>query len=163
MATYEGHLQAPTKGRFAIVASRFNALVVDRLLAGALDAFRKQGVNDDRLDIVWVPGSLEMPIIAKQLAASGRYLAVVCLSCILRGETDHYEYVASQTAAGILQTALATGVPVIFGVLTCDTLEQALHRAGGKSGNKGSDAALTALEMANLLNRLSTISEHGSP
>jgi 6,7-dimethyl-8-ribityllumazine synthase len=156
MATYEGQLLAPAEGRFAIVAARFNAAVVDRLLAGALETFRKHGVAQDRLDIVWVPGSLEMPLVARRLAASGRYLAIVCLSCILRGETDHYEHVATQTASGIMQSALATGVPIIFGVLTCDTLEQALHRAGGKAGNKGSDAALTALEMANLLARLSS-------
>lgn len=155
MATYEGSPLPPADGRFAIVASRFNAVVVDRLLAGALEAFRKHGVSQDRLDIVWVPGSLEMPVTAKRLAGSGRYLAIVCLGCILRGETDHYEHVAAQTASGIMQTAVATGVPIIFGVLTCDTLEQALHRAGGKAGNKGSDAALTALEMANLFAHLS--------
>ncbi|GBD37425.1 6,7-dimethyl-8-ribityllumazine synthase [bacterium HR36] len=104
--------------------------------------------------MVWVPGSLEMAVTAKRLAATGRYLAIVCLGCILRGETDHYEHVATQTAAGIMQAALATGVPIIFGVLTCDTLEQALHRAGGKAGNKGCDAALTALEMASLWTKL---------
>ncbi|MCS7166136.1 MAG: 6,7-dimethyl-8-ribityllumazine synthase [Gemmatales bacterium] len=157
MATYEGKLISPPAGRFGIVASRFNSLVVDRLLMGALETFRKQGVSEDRLDIVWVPGSWEMPVTAKRLAASGRYLAVICLSCILRGETDHYEYVASQTAAGVMQASLATGVPIIFGVLTCDTLEQAFHRAGAKSGNKGCEAALAALEMANLFSQLNTI------
>lgn len=154
MPTYEGNPQGPAAGRFAIVASRFNSLVVERLLAGALETFRKHGVAEDRLDVVWVPGSLEMPVTAKRLASNGGYLAVVCLGCILRGETDHYQHVATQTAAGIMQAALATGVPVIFGVLTCETLEQALHRAGAKAGNKGSEAALAAIEMASLFGQL---------
>lgn len=157
MATYEGQPLPSGEGRFAIVASRFNTVVVERLLAGAVETFRKHGVAQDRLDIVWVPGSFEMPVTAKRLAASERYRAVVCLGCILRGETDHYEHVATQAASGIMQASLATGVPIIFGVLTCDTLEQALHRAGGKAGNKGSDAACAALEMADLFSLLNNL------
>jgi len=156
MPIFDPKPQAPPQGRFAIVASRFNAVVVERLLTGALETFRKHDVDEDRLDVVWVPGSLEMPVTAKNLAATGRYLAVVCLGCILRGETDHYQHVATQTAAGIMQASLTTGVPVIFGVLTCDTLDQAFHRAGGKAGNKGSEAAFTAIEMANLFAQLSS-------
>jgi 6,7-dimethyl-8-ribityllumazine synthase len=149
----EGSFETP-QGRFAIVAARFNRLVVDALVAGALEGLQRHGVRDEAVDVVWVPGSLEIPVIARRLAASGGYVAVLCLGAVLRGETDHYDHVAGQAAAGVAQASLTTGVPVIFGVLTCDTLEQALHRAGGKSGNKGYEAALAAIEMANLSKRL---------
>jgi 6,7-dimethyl-8-ribityllumazine synthase len=145
---------APPPGRFGLVAARFNSLVVDQLVAGALDALRRHGVADDAIDVVRVPGSFEIPLIAQTLAASGRYAAVVCLGAVIKGDTDHYDHVAGQAAAGVARAALETGVPVIFGVLTCDTLEQALDRAGGKAGNKGADAALAAVEMVHLLRRL---------
>lgn len=137
--------------RFAIVVSRFNELVTNRLLAGALDALRRHGARDDDITIAWVPGSFEIPLIARQFAGSGDYDAVICIGCIIRGDTPHFEYVASETAKGIAQTALTTGVPTIFGIVTADDLQQALERAGGKQGNRGADAALSAIEMANLL------------
>jgi len=150
---YEGSL-APPPGRFALIAARFNSAIVDQLVAGALDALKRHGVADDAIDIVRVPGSFEIPLVAQRLAGSGRYAAVICLGAVIRGETGHYDYVAGEAAAGVAWTALATNVPVIFGILTCDTLEQALQRAGAKSGNKGFDAALTAIEMVNLLRNL---------
>ena len=124
-------------GRFAIVAARFNALVTEALLAGCRDAFVRHGVADDRLDVVWVPGSFEIPLVARKLAESGRYAAVICLGCVIRGETGHYDHVAGQAAAGVLQAGLATGVPVIFGILTTETVEQALNRAGPEGGQQG--------------------------
>ena len=150
---YEGTF-APPPGRFALVAARFNHVIVERLVHGALDGFRRHGVGDDALDLVWVPGSFEIPLVAQRLAASRRYAAVVCLGAVVRGDTDHYDHVAGGAASGIAQAALATGVPVIFGVLTCETLEQALNRAGAKAGNKGFEAAVTAVEMVNLLRQL---------
>jgi 6,7-dimethyl-8-ribityllumazine synthase len=145
---------SPPAGRFAIVASRFNAMVTEALLAGCRDALARHGVADDRVDVAWVPGSFEIPLVARKLAESGRYSAVICLGCVIRGETSHYDHVAGQAAAGVMQASLATGVPVIFGILTTETVEQALNRAGLKSGNKGADAALAAIEMVNLLARL---------
>ena len=145
---------APPAGRFALVAARFNGLVVDQLVAGAADALARHGVGDDRIDLVKVPGSFEIPPVAQRLGKSGRYAAVVCLGCVIRGDTDHYDHVAGAAASGIAQAALNCGVPVVFGVLTCDTLEQALQRAGAKVGNKGFEAAVTAVEMVNLLAKL---------
>ena len=136
----------------AIVVSRFNEFVTGKLLAGAQDAAERSGVA--RHDVFWVPGSFEIPIVARRLAGSGRYHAVVCLGAVIRHETAHFEYVAGQAAAGIQRAALDTGVPCIFGVLTCDTEEQALERAGGKHGNKGSEAVETAVRVANLLRDL---------
>lgn len=150
MPTFEGDF-SPPGGRFAVVAARFNATVTESLLAGCLDSMKRHGVGDDRVDIAWVPGSFEIPVVAKALAASGRYAAVICLGCVIRGETGHYDHVAGQAAAGVLQAGLGTGVPVIFGVLTTETVEQALNRAGLKGGNKGADSALAAIEMVNLL------------
>jgi 6,7-dimethyl-8-ribityllumazine synthase len=151
--TYEGNF-APPSGRFALVAARFNHFVVEHLVAGALDGLRRHGVAEDAIDVVWVPGSYEIPLVAKRLAAGGGYSAVLCLGTVIRGDTDHYDHVAGEAAKGVAQAALATGVPVIFGILTCDTLEQAINRAGAKAGNKGFDAALTAIEMVNLLRQL---------
>lgn len=151
--TYQGSL-APPSGRIAVVAALFNQFVVDHLIAGALDALKRHGVADDAIDVVRVPGSFEIPPVAQRLAASRQYDAVVCLGAVIRGETDHYDYVAGGAANGVAQAALATGVPVIFGILTCDTLEQAINRAGAKSGNKGYEAAITAIEMVNLLKQL---------
>jgi 6,7-dimethyl-8-ribityllumazine synthase len=138
------------------VVGRFNALVTESLLAGCKDAFDRHGVSADLIDVVRVPGSFEIPLVARKLAAGGRYAAVVCLGCVIRGETAHFDHVAGQAAAGIMQAALTTGVPVIFGVLTTDSVEQALDRAGLKGGNKGADAAMAAIEMVNLLSRLET-------
>lgn len=153
MTTYEGTF-APPPGRFALVAARFNHLVVDQLVAGAVDGLTRHGVRDDAIDLVRVPGSFEIPLVAKRLAAGGQYAAVVCLGAVIKGDTDHYDHVAGAAATGVAQAALATGVPVVFGVLTCDTLEQAMNRAGAKSGNKGFEAALAAVEMVNLLRQL---------
>jgi 6,7-dimethyl-8-ribityllumazine synthase len=153
MPTFEGDFSTPT-GRFAIVVARFNSLVTEALLAGCRDAFARHGVADDRLDIVRVPGSFEIPLVARKLAETNRYAAVICLGCVIRGDTDHYDHVAGQAAAGVLQAGLNAGVPVIFGILTTNSVEQALDRAGLKAGNKGSDAALAAIEMVNLLTKL---------
>jgi 6,7-dimethyl-8-ribityllumazine synthase len=153
MPTYEGSYSPPA-GRFALVAARFNSVIVDQLIAGALDGLKRHGVADDAVDLVRVPGSLEIPPIAKRLAESGKYAAIISLGAIIRGDTAHYDHVAAGAASGIAQAALQTGVPIIFGVLTCDTVEQAVDRAGAKSGNKGFDAALAAIEMVNLLRQL---------
>jgi 6,7-dimethyl-8-ribityllumazine synthase len=153
MSIFEGDLSPPS-GRFAVVAARFNGLVTEALLAGCRDAFARHGVPAERLDVAWVPGSFEIPLVARALAESGEYAAVVCLGCVIRGETGHYDHVAGQAAAGVAQASLATGVPVIFGVLTTDTVEQALNRSGLKAGNKGAEAALAAVEMVNLLARI---------
>ena len=153
MTIIEGDF-SPPEGRFAIVVARFNAMVTEAMLVGCRDAFVRHGVADDRLDVVRVPGAFEIPLVARRLAGSGRYAAVVCLGCVIRGETDHYDHVAGQAAAGVMQAGLATGVPVIFGVLTTDTVEQALNRSGLKAGNKGADAALTAIEMVNLIGQI---------
>ena len=154
MATvYNGQLTAP-EGRFGIVVSRFNEFVTSKLLQGAMDCLQRHGVSDDQVDVAWVPGSVELPLVAQRMATGGRYVAVMCLGCVIQGDTDHYKYVAGEAAKGIAQVALQTGVPIIFGVLTTETLEQAVHRAGVKSGNKGADAALAAIEMANLFAQL---------
>src|SRR5262245_27766294 len=148
--TFQGSLTAP-QGRFAIVAARFNEYIVKSLVDGAMDGLKRHGLADDAIDVAWVPGSFEVPLVAKRMAATGKYLAVICLGCVIRGETDHYDHVAEQAAAGVAHAALSTGIPVLFGILTCEKLEQAINRAGGKSGNKGFEAALAAIEMANLL------------
>ena len=153
MPIYEGDF-SPPGGRFAIVVSRFNSMVTESLLAGCRDAFLRHGVSEDRLDVYWVPGSFETPLIARTLAEAGGHAAIVCLGCVIRGETGHYDHVAGQAAGGLLQAGLATGVPVIFGVLTTETVEQALNRAGLKAGNKGAESALAAIEMVNLLAKI---------
>jgi 6,7-dimethyl-8-ribityllumazine synthase len=149
----EGQLTA-TGLRFAVVVSRFNSFITERLLSGAMDALARTGANPDQIDVIKVPGSWEVPLVAGEAARSKRYDAVICLSAVIRGETPHFDYVAAQAAKGIAQVAAETGVPVAFGVLTTNTLEQAIDRAGAKSGNKGFDAAMTAVEMANLLRAL---------
>jgi 6,7-dimethyl-8-ribityllumazine synthase len=153
MPTFEGDF-SPPPGRFAIVAARFNSMITEALLSGCLDTFARHGVPADRLDVAWVPGSFEIPLVARKLAESGKYSAIITLGCVIRGETGHYDHVAGQAAGGVLQAGLATGVPVIFGVLTTETVEQALNRAGLKAGNKGVDAALAAIEMVNLLQQI---------
>jgi len=140
--------------RFGIVVSRFNSFITDRLLAGALDALERAGAAEKQIEIVRVPGSFEIPLAAKKLAATGRCDSIICIGCILRGETSHYDYVASETARGIQLAQLDTGVPMAFCVLTCDTLEQAIDRAGLKSGNKGFEAGLAAVEMAHLARKI---------
>lgn len=153
MPTFSGTFATPS-GRFAIVAARFNQFIVDQLLGGCLDGLRRHGVAEDAIDVAWVPGSFEIPLVAQRLAASKKYAAVVCLGAVIRGDTSHFDHVAGEAAKGIAQASLTSGVPVIFGVLTCDTLEQAINRAGAKSGNKGFEAALSAIEMVNLLRQL---------
>ncbi|MGQ0519996.1 MAG: 6,7-dimethyl-8-ribityllumazine synthase [Actinomycetota bacterium] len=153
MTTFEGRLRGDGL-RVALVCSRFNDLVTDRLLAGARDGLRRHGVDDASVVVAWVPGAFELPLAASRLAASGEYDAVVCMGAVVRGATAHFDHVAGQCAAGLQRAQLDTGVPVVFGVLTTDTLEQALDRAGGKSGNKGFDAATAAIEMADLLRQL---------
>jgi 6,7-dimethyl-8-ribityllumazine synthase len=140
--------------RFAVVVSRFNSFITDRLLAGVVDALEASGADAENILVVHVPGSFEIPLTAKKLAAGGRVDAVIAIGCILRGETAHFDYVASEVARGVQLAQLDTGIPIIFCVLTCDTLEQAIDRAGLKSGNKGYDAGLAAIEMANLSKQL---------
>ena len=149
----EGNLAAAGL-KLAIVVSRFNSFITDRLLAGALDALQRSGASETDIEIVRVPGSWEMPVIARGLALSKRHEGIICLSAVIRGDTPHFDYVAGETARGLAHIASETGVPVAFGVLTCNTVEQAIDRAGLKSGNKGFDAAMTAIEMANLLRQI---------
>ena len=141
--------------RFGIVVSRFNSFITERLLGGALDALAGAGATEKQIDVVRVPGSFEIPLAAKKLGESRRYNAVIAIGCILRGETSHFEYISSEVARGVQLAQIDTGVPMVFCVLTCDTLEQAIDRAGLKSGNKGFEAGLTAVEMANLARKLS--------
>jgi 6,7-dimethyl-8-ribityllumazine synthase len=148
--TYEGSIEGRGR-RIAVAASRFNRLVTDPLVAGATEELRRHGVASDDIDLAWVPGAFELPLAAERLAASGRYAALVAIGAVVRGATPHFDHVAGQAAAGPAAVTRATGVPVAFGVLTCDTMEQALERAGGKAGNKGAEAAVCALEMAGLL------------
>lgn len=140
--------------RFAIVVSRFNAFITEKLLEGALDALRRHDADMDQVTVVWCPGAYEIPLVAKRLAASGKYDAIICLGAVIRGATFHFDLVASGAAKGITQASLETDVPVILGVITTDTIEQAIERAGTKAGNKGAEAALAAIEMVNLLEQL---------
>lgn len=150
---YEGSLSAAGL-KFAIVVGRFNSFVTERLLAGALDALARSGADMEQVEIVKTPGSWEIPLVAAELARQKRHDAMICLSAVIRGDTPHFDYVAGQAAAGIARVSADSGVPVAFGVLTTNTFEQAIDRAGGKSGNKGFDAAMTAIEMANLMRTL---------
>ncbi|HUU33739.1 MAG TPA: 6,7-dimethyl-8-ribityllumazine synthase [Vicinamibacterales bacterium] len=153
MTTYEGMLNG--KGmKFALVVGRFNELISSRLHEGALDCLRRHDVAEDDIDVAWVPGAFEMPLVAQKLAASGKYDAVICLGAVIRGGTPHFDYVAGEVAKGIAKVSLDSGLPVIFGVLTTDTIEQAVERAGAKAGNKGWSAASTAIEMASLAKTL---------
>src|SRR5690348_12643753 len=153
MQTFEGTLAA-TGLRFGVVVSRFNELVTRQLLNGARDCLRRHGADEDALVVAWVPGAWEIPLVAQRLARSGKLDAVICLGAVIRGATAHFDYVAGQAAAGVARAALETDVPITFGVLTTDTVEQALDRAGLKAGNKGFEAALAAIEMVNLGRRL---------
>ncbi len=149
----EGKLIA-TGLKFAIVISRFNELIGNKLLSGAMDALVRHGAADGDITVAWVPGAFEIPMVAQKLASSGKYNAVICLGAVIRGATPHFDYVAAEVSKGIAKVGLDTGVPVIFGVLTTDTIEQAVERAGAKAGNKGWDAAVAAIEMANLAKAL---------
>jgi 6,7-dimethyl-8-ribityllumazine synthase len=140
--------------RFAFVAARFNDFVVEPLIRGALDALKRHGASEKQIEIVRVPGAFDIPVVARKLALSRRYDALLALGAVVRGQTPHFDYVAGECASGLARIALESGVPIAFGVLTTDTMEQAVDRAGGKAGNKGADAALAAIEMANLLRRL---------
>ncbi len=147
--TFEGRYDARGR-RVALVASRFNDLITRELVAGAEDCLRRHGATEADIDIAWVPGSFELPMAADRLARTGHYEAVVCLGCLIQGDTPHFQYLAAEVTKGVAQVGLDTGTPVIFGVITADTLEQAIERAGTKAGNKGFDAALTALELIDL-------------
>jgi 6,7-dimethyl-8-ribityllumazine synthase len=153
MTIHEGNLTAQGL-KIGIVVSRFNDLITTRLLDGARDALRRHGGDEETLEVAWVPGAWEIPLVAQGMAQSGRFDAIVCLGCVIQGATDHYDYVCGQAASGIMNVGLSSGVPVTMGVLTCDTLEQALERAGSKAGNKGADAMLAAIETANVLKKV---------
>lgn len=146
---YQGNLIG-TGLKIGIVNSRFNEFITSKLLDGALDALDRHGVNDEDIEIAWVPGAFEIPITAKRMASSGKYDAVICLGAVIRGATPHFDYIAAEASKGIAQVGLKTGLPVIFGVITTDNIEQAIDRAGTRVGNKGAEAAVTAIEMANL-------------
>ena len=150
MKTYEGQLVAGNE-KFCIIISRFNEFIGSKLLSGAIDELKRHGVSDDNIDIVKVPGAFEIPLAAQKFAKSGKYNAIITLGAIIRGATAHFDYVSAELSKGIAQVSLQTGIPVIFGVLTTENIEQAIERAGTKAGNKGSDAAKAALEMANLM------------
>ncbi len=154
MKVYEGKLLAQGLS-FGIIVSRFNDFICERLLGGALDALTRSGADQDRIDVVRVPGAFEIPVIAKKLVATGRYDAVICLGAVIRGSTPHFDYVANEVSKGIAAVSLESAIPITFGVLTTDTLEQAIERAGSKAGNKGFDAAMAAVEMADLIRALS--------
>lgn len=149
----EGNLLAGNF-RVAIIVSRFNELVTERLLSGAVDTFRRHGLAESQITIIRVPGSFEIPLPAKRIAESGQYDAVVCLGAVIQGETSHHEYINHPMASAIMQASISSGIPVTFGVLTCSSMEQALDRAGGKAGNKGIEASLAAIEMMNLLSQM---------
>lgn len=142
------------KANYAIVVSRFNEFITSKLLGGAIDTLQRHGASDDQITVVWVPGSIEITIAAKKLAASGKYNAVICLGAVIRGQTSHFEYVCQQISRGVGQINIESNVPAIFGILTCETIEQAIERAGTKQGNTGANAAVSAMEMVNLLEQI---------
>jgi len=153
MNIFEGKLVSK-EIRVGIVAARFNEFITSKLLSGALDGLKRHDVSEDEIDVAWVPGAFEIPLIASKMAKSGKYDAVICLGAVIRGSTSHYDYVCNEVSKGIAQTALASGVPVMFGVLTTENIEQAIERAGTKAGNKGFDCAEGAIEMVNLLQQI---------
>ena len=153
MSIIEGLLTV-TNEKFCIIVSRFNEFISSKLSSGALDELKRHGVKEENIDIVWCPGAFEIPLIAKKCAKSGKYNAVITLGAVIKGSTSHYDYVCAEVSKGVAATGLETGVPVIFGVLTTDNIEQAIERAGTKAGNKGADAAKSAIEMANLMNKI---------
>ena len=149
----QGELTAKNK-RFAIIVSRYNELIGSKLLDGAMDCLKRHDVNEDNTVIYWVPGAFEIPLVAKKAAQSGSYNAVICLGAVIRGETPHFDFIAAETTKGIAHGSLETGIPIIFGVITADTVEQAVNRAGTTAGNRGFDAALAAIEMSNLMDKI---------
>ena len=151
MKTFEGQLIAESNDKFCIIISRFNDFIGSKLLSGAVDELKRHGVSDNNIDIVKVPGAFEIPVIAQKFAQTKNYNAIIALGAVIKGSTPHFDYVSNEVSNGVAQVSLNTGVPVIFGVLTTDNLEQAIERAGTKSGNKGADAAKTAIEMSNLM------------
>lgn len=153
MKVYEGKLVSEGL-KFGVIVARFNEFIGGKLLSGALDGLKRHGALEEEVEIAWVPGAFEIPLVAKKMAKSGKYDAVICLGAVIRGATSHYEYVSGEVTKGIASVTLETGVPVIFGVLTTENIEQAIERAGTKAGNKGYDAAVTAIEMANLLKEI---------
>lgn len=153
MKVYEGKLIAQEL-KLGIVVGRFNEFIGGKLLAGAIDALQRHGVEEHAIEVAWVPGAFEIPLVAKKMAGSQKYDAVICLGAVIRGATPHFDYVAAEVSKGIASVSLKTGIPVVFGVLTTDNIEQAIERAGTKSGNKGYEAAVTAIEMANLLKEM---------
>lgn len=159
---FEGRISAEGL-RFGIIVSRFNDFISSKLVDGALDALRRHGARDETISLVKVPGSFEIPVVAKRMAGGGQFDAIICLGAVIRGATPHFEYVAAEVSKGIAAVALESGIPVTFGVLTTDSLEQAIERAGSKSGNKGWDAAMAAMEMANLFKELAQITRHARP
>jgi 6,7-dimethyl-8-ribityllumazine synthase len=150
----EGKVVAPEGMKVAIVASRFNEIIVNKLLGGAVDGLVRHGVDEDNITAAWVPGAFEIPVAASKLAQSGKYDAVICVGAVIRGQTSHYDYVCNEVSKGIAQVGLNTGVPVLFGIVTTENIEQAIARAGSKAGNKGYDCALSAIEMVNLLKQM---------
>lgn len=153
MKIIEGNLVSE-KIKVGIVCSRFNEFIVSKLLSGAVDGLKRHGVNDDDISVAWVPGAFEIPLIASKMAKSGKYDAVICLGAVIRGSTSHYDYVCAEVSKGIANVSLSSDIPVMFGVLTTDNIEQAIERAGTKAGNKGYDCALGAIEMVNLIRNL---------
>ena len=147
----EGKVVAPEGMKVGIVAARFNEIIVNKLLGGAVDGLVRHGVEEDNIEVAWVPGAFEIPLIASKMAKSGKYDAVICVGAVIRGNTSHYDYVCNEVSKGIASVSLETGVPVLFGVLTTENIEQAIERAGTKAGNKGYDCALSAIEMVNLI------------
>ena len=150
----EGKVVAPEGMKVGIVASRFNEIIVNKLLGGAVDGLVRPGVEEENITAAWVPGAFEIPVAASKMAQSGKYDAVICVGAVIRGDTSHYDYVCNEVSKGIAQVSLATGVPVMFGVITTENIEQAISRAGSKSGNKGYDCALSAIEMVNLMGQM---------
>lgn len=150
----EGKVVAKEGMKVGIVASRFNEIIVNKLLGGAVDGLVRHGVEEDNITAAWVPGAFEIPVVAAKMASSGKYDAVICVGAVIRGDTTHYDYVCNEVSKGIAQAGMSTGVPVLFGVITTENIEQAIARAGSKSGNKGYDCALSAIEMVNLMEQM---------
>lgn len=150
----EGKVVAPEGMKVGIVASRFNEIIVNKLLGGAIDGLVRHGVEEKNITAAWVPGAFELPLIAQKMAKSGKYDAVICVGAVIRGDTSHYDLVCNEAAKGVAQVTLSTGVPILFGIITTENIEQAISRAGSKSGNKGYDCALSAIEMVNLISKI---------
>jgi len=153
LKTFEGKLIAENI-KIGIVAARFNEFITSKLLSGSLDGLKRHGVKDDDIEVAWVPGAFEIPVVAKRMAKSGKYDAVICLGAVIRGATSHYDYVCSEVSKGIANISLELGIPILFGILTTNNIEQAIERAGTKAGNKGYDCALSAIEMVNLMKQI---------